>query len=117
MAEVPTFHSALALHRAGRLAEAERAYKGVLASDPSNFKAWHHLGIVVLQQNRFDEAVSHIGESLRLNPGQVLAHTNRAAALVSLKRHREALADYNAAVTLQRSPVAYRERARVLSVL
>ena len=39
---------ALALHRQGRLAEAEQAYRAILAQDPANADVGHLLGTLAL---------------------------------------------------------------------
>jgi tetratricopeptide (TPR) repeat protein len=51
------FDQGLAHHRAGRLAEAERCYRGVLAADPNHPRALHLLGLLCHQAGRLDMAV------------------------------------------------------------
>ena len=43
--------AAMEHHRAGRLAEAERLYRGVCAAEPSNARAFHLLGVVAHQRD------------------------------------------------------------------
>jgi Flp pilus assembly protein TadD len=45
-----TVNDALALHHAGRLAEAEAAYRQVLSAQPNQYHALHFLGVLKAQQ-------------------------------------------------------------------
>ena len=48
---------ALAFHRQGRIAEAERLYRQVLNASPGHFDARHLLGMLRSQQGRHQEAL------------------------------------------------------------
>jgi tetratricopeptide (TPR) repeat protein len=50
------FDFGLAHHRAGRLAEAEKCYRGVLAAEPDHLHALHLLGLLCHQAGRLDAA-------------------------------------------------------------
>jgi len=50
------FRRALAFLQAGRVAEAERAFKQVLDAQPKHVGALNLLGIVMMQLGRFAEA-------------------------------------------------------------
>jgi hypothetical protein len=45
-------------HRQGRLVDAERSYQAVLDLKRDNFDSLHLLGVVPLQQRRFEEVRS-----------------------------------------------------------
>jgi len=47
---------ALQLHRTGRLAEAERVYRELLAREPTNADAAFYLGVLCLEAGRPDAA-------------------------------------------------------------
>ncbi|MGD0461925.1 MAG: tetratricopeptide repeat protein [Tepidisphaeraceae bacterium] len=51
-------NDAMAEYGAGRLAEAERLLREVLAHDPTHAQAAHQLGAVLLQAGRLDEAIA-----------------------------------------------------------
>jgi Flp pilus assembly protein TadD len=53
---MPTIEQGKALHRMGRIAEAEAAYHSVLAREPRHFEALHLLGLIRYQQGRAGEA-------------------------------------------------------------
>ena len=59
---------AIALHRSGQLAEAERLYRQLLAADPRDFTAQHLLGVIHAQQGRNDEALAEIDAALASSP-------------------------------------------------
>jgi tetratricopeptide (TPR) repeat protein len=50
------FDLGLAHHRAGRLPEAEKCYRGVLAAEPNHLHALHLLGLLFHQTGRLDAA-------------------------------------------------------------
>ncbi len=61
---------AVELHRAGRLAQAEAAYRSVLALQPGQTDASHNLGVVLRQLARHPEALPHLKSALEQAPGQ-----------------------------------------------
>jgi hypothetical protein len=55
-------------HQSGRLAEADRLYRGILAADPDYADANHSLGILALQSRQIDTSISHLRRALDRNP-------------------------------------------------
>jgi len=55
---------ALSLHRAGRLGEAERAYRAALAGHPSHPQALHGLGTLYYQSGRLEAARDCLAEAV-----------------------------------------------------
>ncbi len=92
---------AVALHQAGRLAEAENVYKQVLDIQPDQFDSLHHLGLILFQRGDPAAAVAQIDRALKRNPNDAAAHNNRGNALLGLRRRDEALASYDRALALQ----------------
>src|SRR5262245_6532990 len=95
-----TFSQALALHQAGRLAEAEQNYLQILKAQPDQFDCLHLLGVIFFQRGNHAEAVRQIDVALKINPNAASAHNNRGIALQELKRLDEALASYDRALAL-----------------
>ena len=60
---------AVALHRSGRLAEAESLYLQLLADDPEDFTARHFLGVIRAQSGRAEEGLADIALALKIKPG------------------------------------------------
>ncbi len=88
-------------HRAGRLAEAEASYRGILATDPDNIDALHLLGVVAHQGGRQEQAADLIARSLALNAGNAAAHSNLGVVLAAQGKPLEAMASYGRALALQ----------------
>ncbi len=81
---------ALALHRAGQLADAERLYQSFLARQPDDPDALHLLGVLHHQQGRHARAVELIGRAIALRPGAPVFHSNLAEVLRVLGEHERA---------------------------
>src|SRR6266498_5970010 len=96
-----TFSQTLALHQAGRLAEAEQNYLQILKAQPNQFDCLHLLGVIFYQRGNHAEAVRQIDIALKINPKVASAHNNRGNALKELKRFDEALASYDKALALK----------------
>lgn len=82
--------TASACHRSGRLAEAEQAYRQILAADPTNPHANHLLGILASQTGRDREAVALLRRAVDFSPQNPEFHTNLAAALGRAGQHADA---------------------------
>jgi Flp pilus assembly protein TadD len=82
--------TASGLQAAGRLAEAEAAYRLVLAGQPANGQAMHLLGVVLGQLGRPAEALESLEKASRVLPESPELLGNLAAALGKLGRHAEA---------------------------
>ena len=85
----------MALHRQGKLADAEYCYGEVLQRQPDHFAALHLLGLIACQTRRTERGVELIKRAIGLNPKVAEAHNNLGTALIDLKRHEEALASYD----------------------
>jgi tetratricopeptide (TPR) repeat protein len=91
---------ALALHRQGQLAAAEKAYARVLKSFPDQFDALHLLGLLKLQAGKAGEAQRMITSALKIAPNSPDAHANLGLVLGALKRPVDALASFDRALAL-----------------
>jgi protein O-GlcNAc transferase len=95
------FQQGFALHRQGRLDEAEAIYRRVLASQPAHFGALHFTGLIHYQRGALAEAVEWIGRALAVNPASPEAHSNLGLVLLDLKRPEEALASHERSLKLK----------------
>lgn len=96
-----TFAAAFELHRAGRLAEAEAAYRALLSTSPDDAQLLMHLGLVVAEMGRLEEGKLLLEQAALRDPSQPLAHYHLATVVAALGQHEEALAGFSAALTLQ----------------
>jgi tetratricopeptide (TPR) repeat protein len=92
---------ALALHRQGRLSDAEKIYTRVLKAAPGNFDALHLLGLVKAEGRQFGEAYRLMSAALKINPGVADVWSNFANVLHALKREPEALDAIDRALALR----------------
>jgi tetratricopeptide (TPR) repeat protein len=93
-------NEALALHRQGRLDEAERRYERVLKARRDHFDALHLLGLLNHQRGKTGEAYRLIAAALKVEPRSADAHCNLALVLRALGRSEEALAALDQALAL-----------------
>jgi tetratricopeptide (TPR) repeat protein len=91
---------ALALHRQGRLDEAEKLYARVLKLKRDHFDALHLLGMLNHQRGKVGEAYRLIAAALKVDPRSADALSNLALVLHALKRDDEALASLGNALAL-----------------
>jgi len=85
---------AMTLFQAGRLAEAESAYRAALAIVPADPAVTHNLGVAIAAQGRHRAAIGCFEAALRADPTFVSAHYNRAVALTRLGETAEAIAAF-----------------------
>ena len=64
----PAHLEALRHHGAGRLAEAERLYRQILARQPDDATALHNLGLIAMQTGHTPDALQLMARSLQLAP-------------------------------------------------
>lgn len=96
-----SLNEAKGFHQRGQTSEAENAYRAILKADPNQFEAAYLLGVVFLQQRKFESAEQQIGRVIGLQPNIAVAHYNRGLALMYLNRREEALASFNSAIKLK----------------
>lgn len=83
------FRQGQQLHQAGRLAEAEQAYRQVIATVPRHADALHGLGALALQAGQPDVADALLTQAIGLKPAADFLLT-RAHVLLALKRPQDA---------------------------
>lgn len=57
-----------ALHQAGRLEEARQGYLDILHGHPDDVTAWHYLGVLYAEQQKWPEAQACLEKALALQP-------------------------------------------------
>jgi tetratricopeptide (TPR) repeat protein len=94
---------AMKLHRAGRLGEAEKLYRQILASFPNNDGVLVSLGLLAGQTNRNQEAIDLISEAIAINLSNAAYHCNLGAMLQRAGRIDGAIAALRRAVEIEPS--------------
>ncbi len=108
----------LALHREGRLDEAEAVYRDLLEQQPGTAEVLHTLGVLQAQRGQLGEAELLMEQAIRSDPGHVTALVNRGNLLRALGRAEEALASYDLAlVAAPEHDEARRKRCATLMAL
>lgn len=88
-------------HRAGRLADAERGYREVLAQHPEHPDALHFLGVLVGMAGEPARSVALIERSLRFKP-TADAHYHLGVSQAALSRIADAIASFETAIRIDR---------------
>jgi tetratricopeptide (TPR) repeat protein len=89
------FDQAVGLHNQGRLEEAARLYRQVLAQEPRNAVALINLGHALGAQRKFEAALAAYDQALELDPGYAPLHFLRGEMLQPLLRYEAALQAYD----------------------
>jgi len=90
----------------------EALFRQAVDRDPESAAAYFYLGVALSTQEEVAEAARAYENALRLEPGLAEAHWNLALAYVGLGRAPEAIAEFEAFITLKPvSPDAERARA------
>lgn len=92
---------AVALHRSGKLRDAEPLYAAVLAAEPDHPDALHFLGLLRHAQGASDEAAALIRRSLSLAPDNPDAQNNLGNVLLETGQGSDAVAAYRAVIELR----------------
>ncbi len=79
-------------HRSGRLNEAERGYRSLLAVQPEHSDALHLLGVALCQKGRKLEALRWIDRAIERGPEIAAYHAALGEVLRELGRHQDAAA-------------------------
>ncbi|HMB71612.1 MAG TPA: tetratricopeptide repeat protein [bacterium] len=108
----------LARAQAARWRDTETLFAYTLDRQPESFTAHNNLGVALATQGRYDEALAHLDQVIRLEPAYFRAWANRGNIREKLGRSEEALADLEEAVRLAPDYTAARVTlARVLESL
>ncbi|MFH1982582.1 MAG: tetratricopeptide repeat protein [Pseudomonadota bacterium] len=85
----------VALEKRGRIVEAERQYRHVIALDPAHPYAYANLATVLAMQNRIEEAIDNYQKALILVPENDSARINLGVVLARTGQNEAALANFS----------------------
>jgi tetratricopeptide (TPR) repeat protein len=94
------FENAVTLHQAGRLGEAEQAYQEILAVEPDHADSLNLIGVIALQNGRYELAIDFFGRAIRRNNQVANFHSNMGLALRGIGRLDDAVAHLSRTVAL-----------------
>ena len=92
---------AVAAHRDGDLAEADRLYRAVLQRDPGNFDVLHLAGCLSYERGRHGEALRLLAAAVRRNGRSAAALSDLGLVQHALERYADALASQDAALAIE----------------
>jgi SAM-dependent methyltransferase/tetratricopeptide (TPR) repeat protein len=92
---------ALEHHTAGRLEEAEKAYRSILESQPRHPDVLHLLGVIGAQRGQHDSAAELIEEAIRIDSTVASYHSNLGKTLRALGRLDGAIDAFSKALELE----------------
>jgi protein O-GlcNAc transferase len=95
------FDQAVALFRNGRLAQAKRIARRILADQPKHDQALHLLGVVSSQQGNHSEGLQFIDAAMQIEEQSASIYNSRGNVLLALQRFDEAVASYDNAIALK----------------
>jgi tetratricopeptide (TPR) repeat protein len=98
---LPVLQTAIAHHQAGRLDEAERLYRHVLAASPEHADALHLLGVVAHQRGQHRDAIDLIQHALRIAPATAAYHLNLSEAFRAIGDLAQAVAHGRSALLVE----------------
>jgi predicted O-linked N-acetylglucosamine transferase (SPINDLY family) len=98
--------AALRDHQAGKLSNAARLYRAVLAVHPSDVNCLHLLSLVEYQFGHYNEATTLIERALALRPEFAAAHFNLGIMLQQRGMLKEAVTEYERTLVLDPSNAA-----------
>src|SRR5262249_45645074 len=93
-------HAAIVRQQAGQLAEAERLYRQILASDPGHVGSLHNLGLIAHGRGQHAEAIALIETALSVNDRISVCHNSLGLILCAVGRFAEAILHYEKALAL-----------------
>jgi len=87
-------------HRAGRLDEAERAYRAALALAPGNTLADHYLGVIEANRGDLGQALPRLERTVAARPDEPDFHVHLGLAYAASDRFDDAVACYRRALAI-----------------
>jgi len=95
------FELATQHHQAGRLREAERLYRQILAHAPEHAEAMNYLGLLLHQSGQSKIAIDLIRRAIAISPASAEAYNNLGMALEGGGQPEEAIAAFRRSISLR----------------
>ena len=114
---VSFYERAKYLQKIGRLKEAQRLYKKVLALEPNNASALNNLGVTYIQQHYYSKARNILESAIRLKPEYVDPYYNLACLYAFQGQVTKSLNKLKMAISLDKSVKEWARKDRDLQNL
>ncbi len=98
----------IAMHRQGRLDDAEPLYRLLLKALPDDANLVHFYGVLLFQRQRVDEAIAQVRRSIALDPKVASWHNNLGNMLLDQQQPAEAAQAYLRCLALEPDNVEVR---------
>ena len=92
---------AVKLHNAGQLNSAEKIYRAILADNPEQPDALNLLGVLALQERKYDTAIKLISLAIKIYPCSAQFFINLGLAHMGIQHNEEALSCFGQALKLE----------------
>jgi tetratricopeptide (TPR) repeat protein len=86
---------------AGRMNDAQAELIGILKAEPDNARAAANLGVLLIEQKKYPQAIERLTRALHLDPDLALAHCNLGYAYAMSGAINDAVREFRAAVLLE----------------
>jgi len=110
--------AAIGAFQAGRLDEAERQFRQLLAQAPQHLAGLNLLGMVLTGAGKFAEAERTIKAAIAINANSDASHHNLGMVLQALGRPQEAVASFDRAIAINPNAAdSWNQRGKALNAL
>ena len=94
-------NKALTLHKMGNLGEARLIYEQLLKKDQNNFELMNLLGVISLQQKKYDDAVIQISKAISINSNHHALYNNLGVTYKEMENYEDAIKNFKKAIEIK----------------
>jgi predicted O-linked N-acetylglucosamine transferase (SPINDLY family) len=91
----------LTFHKAGNLEEARLIYEQLLKKDQNNFELINLLGVISLQQKKYDDAIIQISKAISINSNHQALYNNLGVAYKEMENYEDAIKNFKKAIKIK----------------
>jgi predicted O-linked N-acetylglucosamine transferase (SPINDLY family) len=91
----------LTFHKAGNLEEARLIYEQLLKKDQNNFELINLLGVISLQQKKYDDAIIQISKAISINSNHQALYNNLGVAYKEMENYEDAIKNFKKAIEIK----------------
>lgn len=116
MQKIDLLDEAIRYHQNGNFAKAEKIYRKIIKKNKKTPDAWHLLGLIDYQKNKFSESIQKIETALSFNPYIASFYSNLGLAYFAIKQIDKGIQNYQQALKLRPNyPEAFNNLGNALS--